>query len=259
MANQFHYYRLTEDDRILWGGYDAIYYFGGKVTKELEQRPETWAKLAEHFFTTFPQLDGVQFSHAWGGVIDTSHPLLPVLGHGDEGQGGVLPRLHRPRRGRDAVRGRGHARPARRPALRGGQPGVRPQEAPPLPARAHPLRRASRPPAGRSTAPTAAAATATSGSAPSTASASASIADSSSPASAALRLAPTRSARQCLRPRCGALGSALAGRTSPGGFWSGFRTPTVRFRDQNRRARVQAGSPTSRGSASRTRTRRRRR
>jgi len=72
MANQFHYYRLTEDDRILWGGYDAIYYFGGKVTKELEQRPETWAKLAEHFFTTFPQLTGVQFSHAWGGVIDTS-------------------------------------------------------------------------------------------------------------------------------------------------------------------------------------------
>jgi glycine/D-amino acid oxidase-like deaminating enzyme len=72
MGNQFHYYRLTEDDRILWGGYDAIYYFGGKVTKELEQRPETWAKLAEHFFATFPQLTGVQFSHAWGGVIDTS-------------------------------------------------------------------------------------------------------------------------------------------------------------------------------------------
>ncbi|HET9601011.1 MAG TPA: FAD-dependent oxidoreductase [Acidimicrobiales bacterium] len=72
MANQFHYYRLTEDGRILWGGYDAIYFFGGKVTKEREQRPETWARLAEHFFTTFPQLAAVEFSHAWGGVIDTS-------------------------------------------------------------------------------------------------------------------------------------------------------------------------------------------
>ena len=71
MGNQFHYYRLTEDDRILWGGYDTIYYFGGKVRAELEQRPETWATLADHFFTTFPQLEGVQFSHAWGGVIDT--------------------------------------------------------------------------------------------------------------------------------------------------------------------------------------------
>src|SRR5580704_1469823 len=27
-GNQFHYYRLTADDRILWGGYDAIYHFG---------------------------------------------------------------------------------------------------------------------------------------------------------------------------------------------------------------------------------------
>ncbi len=70
-ANQFHYYRLTEDDRILWGGYDAIYFFGGKVKIELEQRPETWATLAAHFFATFPQLEGVRFSHAWGGAIDT--------------------------------------------------------------------------------------------------------------------------------------------------------------------------------------------
>lgn len=72
LANQFHYYRLTEDNRILWGGYDAVYYWGGKVSSELESRPETWAKLSRHFFETFPQLDGVRFTHTWGGVIDTS-------------------------------------------------------------------------------------------------------------------------------------------------------------------------------------------
>jgi glycine/D-amino acid oxidase-like deaminating enzyme len=72
LANQFHYYRLTADNRILWGGYDAIYYWGGKVSSELESRPETWAKLSQHFFETFPQLEGIQFSHMWGGVIDTS-------------------------------------------------------------------------------------------------------------------------------------------------------------------------------------------
>lgn len=72
ITNQFHYYRLTDDDRILWGGYDAIYYWGGKVRDELESRPETWATLSEHFFETFPQLDGIRFSHAWGGAIDTS-------------------------------------------------------------------------------------------------------------------------------------------------------------------------------------------
>ncbi|CAB4805027.1 unannotated protein [freshwater metagenome] len=71
IPNQFHYYRLTEDNRILWGGYDAVYYFRGKVRTELESRPETWAKLSRHFFATFPQLEDVKFSHTWGGVIDT--------------------------------------------------------------------------------------------------------------------------------------------------------------------------------------------
>ncbi len=72
LANQFHYYRLTDDNRILWGGYDAVYYWGGKMSAELERRPETWAKLSQHFFETFPQLDGVRFTHIWGGAIDTS-------------------------------------------------------------------------------------------------------------------------------------------------------------------------------------------
>jgi len=70
-GNQFHYYRLSQDNRILWGGYDAVYYFGSKVTAERDQRPETFAALSDHFFATFPQLDGLRFTHAWGGAIDT--------------------------------------------------------------------------------------------------------------------------------------------------------------------------------------------
>lgn len=72
ITNQFHYYRLTQDNRIVWGGYDAIYYWGSKVSTELESRPATWAKLSENFFRTFPQLIDVDFSHTWGGAIDTS-------------------------------------------------------------------------------------------------------------------------------------------------------------------------------------------
>jgi glycine/D-amino acid oxidase-like deaminating enzyme len=72
IGNQFHYYRLTADNRILWGGYDAIYYWRGKVSADLESRPETWALLSQHFFDTFPQLEGLAFTHAWGGAIDTS-------------------------------------------------------------------------------------------------------------------------------------------------------------------------------------------
>jgi glycine/D-amino acid oxidase-like deaminating enzyme len=72
ITNQFHYYRLTDDNRILWGGYDAIYYWGSQTSVELESRPETWAKLSAHFFQTFPQLEDIKFSHVWGGAIDTS-------------------------------------------------------------------------------------------------------------------------------------------------------------------------------------------
>jgi glycine/D-amino acid oxidase-like deaminating enzyme len=71
-ANRFHYYRLTADDRILWGGYDAIYHWRNGLRDELDQRPATFEKLAVHFFDTFPQLEGVRFSHRWGGAIDTS-------------------------------------------------------------------------------------------------------------------------------------------------------------------------------------------
>jgi glycine/D-amino acid oxidase-like deaminating enzyme len=70
-ANRFHYYRLTRDSRILWGGYDATYHYGSRIAPELEQRDATHERLAEHFFTTFPQLAGLAFTHRWGGVIDT--------------------------------------------------------------------------------------------------------------------------------------------------------------------------------------------
>jgi glycine/D-amino acid oxidase-like deaminating enzyme len=72
VTNQFHYYRLTADNRILWGGYDAIYHWRNGLRDEFDRRPETFEKLAAHFFATFPQLDGVRFTHAWGGAIDTS-------------------------------------------------------------------------------------------------------------------------------------------------------------------------------------------
>nr|WP_090342412.1 FAD-dependent oxidoreductase [Mycolicibacterium malmesburyense]CRL72812.1 glycine/D-amino acid oxidase, deaminating [Mycolicibacterium malmesburyense] len=71
-ANQFHYYRLTTDNRIVWGGYDAVYHFGRKVRPHYEDRPATYRRLAEHFFLTFPQLDDVRFSHRWAGAIDTN-------------------------------------------------------------------------------------------------------------------------------------------------------------------------------------------
>jgi glycine/D-amino acid oxidase-like deaminating enzyme len=85
-ANQFHYYRLTADNRILFGGYDAIYHFGNRIAPTLEQREATFERLAEHFFTTFPQLEGLRFSHSWGGVIDTCTRFCAFFGTAFDGR-----------------------------------------------------------------------------------------------------------------------------------------------------------------------------
>ncbi|HET8599071.1 MAG TPA: FAD-dependent oxidoreductase [Segeticoccus sp.] len=85
-ANQFHYYRLTRDDRILWGGYDAVYYYGSGLGPSLEQRQATFERLSEHFFATFPQLEGVRFTHRWGGAIDTCTRFSAFFGTALDGQ-----------------------------------------------------------------------------------------------------------------------------------------------------------------------------
>ncbi|MEU1628314.1 FAD-dependent oxidoreductase [Streptomyces sp. NPDC020096] len=87
-ANQFHYFRLTADNRILWGGYDAIYPFGGRVAAEHDQRPETFRKLAAQFFTCFPQLEGLRFTHTWGGAIDTCSRFSAFFGTAHGGRVG---------------------------------------------------------------------------------------------------------------------------------------------------------------------------
>ncbi|MDN5766217.1 MAG: FAD-binding oxidoreductase [Humibacillus sp.] len=87
MANQFHYLRLTADNRILIGGYDAIYRYGRRVRPAYERRPESHRRLAAHFFTMFPQLEGVRFSHRWAGAIDTSTQFCAF--HGTARQGRV--------------------------------------------------------------------------------------------------------------------------------------------------------------------------
>jgi glycine/D-amino acid oxidase-like deaminating enzyme len=79
-ANLFHYYRLTRDDRILWGGYDAVYHYGSRIDRRLEQHGSTHARLAEHFFATFPQLEGLRFTHRWSGVIDTCTRFTAFFG-----------------------------------------------------------------------------------------------------------------------------------------------------------------------------------
>ena len=79
-GNQFHYFRRSADDRILWGGYDAVYHPGNRVTPAHDARPTTFEKLARQFVETFPQLAGIRFTHAWGGAIDTTTRFTVTFG-----------------------------------------------------------------------------------------------------------------------------------------------------------------------------------
>lgn len=85
-ANQFHYYRLSMDNRIVWGGYDAVYHFGRRVDSAYEARQQTYRRLAAHFFITFPQLDDVRFTHRWAGAIDTNTRFCAHWGLAREGR-----------------------------------------------------------------------------------------------------------------------------------------------------------------------------
>jgi glycine/D-amino acid oxidase-like deaminating enzyme len=80
-GNRFHYYRLTPDGRILFGGYEAVYRFGNRVDdRRLSRHPPTHRLLAQHLIETFPMLEGIGITHAWGGAIDTCSRFCVTFG-----------------------------------------------------------------------------------------------------------------------------------------------------------------------------------
>ena len=86
-GNRFHYYRLTPSGsgrdggaRILWGGYEAVYFFRNGMRPELEDHAPTFELLAGNFAATFPQLEGIRFTHRWAGAIDTCSRFCVTFG-----------------------------------------------------------------------------------------------------------------------------------------------------------------------------------
>ena len=80
-GNRFHYYRLTPDGRILFGGYEAVYRYGNRVDdRRLTRHPPTHRLLMKHLLETFPALEGIGVTHAWGGAIDTCSRFCVTFG-----------------------------------------------------------------------------------------------------------------------------------------------------------------------------------
>jgi glycine/D-amino acid oxidase-like deaminating enzyme len=86
-ANMFHYFRLTKDNRITWGGGGAVrYYFNNGIGNKYMDVAARYEQLAKEFFRMFPQLDDVKFSNKWGGIIATSTRFCMVPGVAYDGR-----------------------------------------------------------------------------------------------------------------------------------------------------------------------------
>jgi len=83
----FHYYRMTHDDRITWGGGGSVcYYYGSRTDPGVADPRERFERLSQSFFHTFPQLEGIKFTHRWGGIIASSTRFCVVPGVAYDGR-----------------------------------------------------------------------------------------------------------------------------------------------------------------------------
>ena len=82
----FNYYRLTADDRILWGTSEAAYYPGNRVDHGCDHSPLHYAALRASFRRHFPALASLGFPYAWGGPICSTTRLTPFFGRALEGR-----------------------------------------------------------------------------------------------------------------------------------------------------------------------------
>ena len=70
----------------MWKEFKEFVARGRRIRKEYEDRPDLSAKLAGRFFQTFPQLEGLRFTHRWAGVIDTCSRFCQFWGTALDGR-----------------------------------------------------------------------------------------------------------------------------------------------------------------------------
>ena len=73
------YLRPTEDGRIAIGGGAMAVLFGGHVGRSSTHDRRVAEEAARGLLWLFPQLEGVRFTHAWGGPIDHTVSFTPFF------------------------------------------------------------------------------------------------------------------------------------------------------------------------------------
>jgi glycine/D-amino acid oxidase-like deaminating enzyme len=82
----FKYYRLTRDNRILWGTSEAAYYPGNRVDASCDHSERHYAELRDSFRRHFPALAELEFPYAWGGPICSTTRFTPFFGAAEGGR-----------------------------------------------------------------------------------------------------------------------------------------------------------------------------
>jgi glycine/D-amino acid oxidase-like deaminating enzyme len=75
-----HYFRPTADGRILMGGEDAPYYYGSSIGAQHDRNRRVFGLLQRDLQTIYPQLNGIRFTHQWGGPVAVTSRFVPSFG-----------------------------------------------------------------------------------------------------------------------------------------------------------------------------------
>jgi len=74
------YLTRTADGRILFGSRGAPYRFASTISDDQELNPQTHAHIEELVVEWFPILEGIRFTHHWGGPVGMPRDWMPMVG-----------------------------------------------------------------------------------------------------------------------------------------------------------------------------------
>jgi glycine/D-amino acid oxidase-like deaminating enzyme len=77
------YGQRTADGRLVFGGRGAPYHFGSEVRAGFERVERVFRGIREHLVELFPALNGVAFTHAWGGPLAIPRDWTASVGYDD--------------------------------------------------------------------------------------------------------------------------------------------------------------------------------
>src|SRR5215469_6561878 len=72
------YLTHTADRRILFGSRGAPYHFGSKISDDQDRHAETHDRIEELVIEWFPMLEGIKFTHHWGGPVGMPRDWMPM-------------------------------------------------------------------------------------------------------------------------------------------------------------------------------------